>query len=613
MNLSSGSRWVLGLNPGFEACAVLCHHGAPVSGAYEAQFPSASPESELPISAIRWVLGSQGLTLADLDAIVLPNRPSTEWHQICLSAASAPTELWPAAASRLALLASHQRISAGSLARKLARLGPWVESAQLPRLVHCPVELSYVALAISSASAESGAYAFIGGAADSPGLSVGTLEPGSIHQLRSAEGPSTLGRFIAAVLAYLGLNSAVSLRSLAAFSSPDSERVGQLALTLRERILTCHRDGSVGLQPTYFSTVSYRRTAWTSALRVPPRNPNQPLTLDHADLACAALDLISERFRAHADYARRLTERTHLVLAGPLLEFVPSIDPAVEPLALTSGWNRALGAALAYARIVHHSPLRPQAIEMQTILPTAGPALLDSAIESLARSGGHECTRYASADALYRAAALKLSGGESLAWCDAQVHPEQPPELLRGVLIDPRRAERIATLTARLGTPALVHPCTALLRIERASDYFELTQPRVSVLTRAALQHRWRKRKPSDWISLSLAQRAASSLSIWPGVVGPDYHAELMLISADSHPELWALLATFERVADCPMLAVAPLVQVPSNRTAVRQVPYIAAAALSASVQLQVEHLLIGSLLVRIWSGVESIPFTSRP
>lgn len=613
MNQTSGSRWVLGLNTGPDTAIVLCNQGKLVAGAYEAQFPSVSTESELPISAIRWVLASQGLTLADIDAIVLPNRPSTEWHQIRRSAASAPLHLWPAAASQMAELAIHQRITARGLARKLARLGPWVESAQLPRLVHCPVELSYVAIAISAASAESGAYAFIGGAADSPGLSVGTFESGNIHQLRSAEGSSALGRFIAAVLAYLGLESGVSLRSLAAFSSLESERVGQLVLTLRERILTCHRDGSVSLQPSYFSAVSYCRSAWVAALRVSPREPLQSLTLDHADLACAALDLISERFRALADYARRLTERTHLVLAGPLLEFAPSIDPAVEQLQLTSGWNRALGAALAYAGIVHHSPHRPQAIEAQTILPSAGPALLDSAVESLALRSGYECTRYASADALYRAAALKLTAGESLAWCDTQAHPEQPPELVRAVLIDPRRAERIATLSARLGTPALVHPCTALMRIERASDYFELTDARVSVLTRAALQHRWRKRKPSDWISLSLAQRAASSLSTWPGVVGPDYHAELLLISADSHPELWALLATFERVADCPMLAVAPLVQVPSNRTALRQVPYTVAAALGAAVQLQVEHLLTGSLLVRIRSGVESIPSTPRP
>jgi predicted NodU family carbamoyl transferase len=611
MNQTAGSRWVLGLNTGSDAAIVLCNQGKLVAGAYEAQFPSVSTESELPISAIRWVLCSQGLTLADIDAIVLPNRPTTEWQQIRLSAASAPLHRWPAAASRLAVLAAHQRITARSLARRLARLGSWVESAQLPRLVHCPTELSYVAIAISAASAESGAYAFIGGAADSPGLCVGTFEPGSIQQLRSAEGSSALGRFIAAVLAYLGLNSAASLRSLAAFSSPESERVGQLVLTLRERILTCHRDGSVSLQPSYFSAVSYCRSAWVAALRVSPREPLQSLTLDHADLACAALDLISERFRALADYARRLTERSHLVLAGPLLEFAPSIDPAVEPLALTNGWNRALSAALAYAGTVHHSPHRPQAIEVQTILPTAGPALLDSAVESLARSSGHDCTRYASADALYRAAALKLSGGESLSWCDTQVRPGQPPELLRGVLIDPRRAERIAKLTAQLGAPR--HPFTALLRIERASDYFELTHPRVSVLTRAALQHRWRKRKPSDWISLSLAQRAASSLSTWPGVVGPDYHAELLLISADSHPELWALLATFERVADCPMLAVAPLVQAPSRRSILRQVPYTAADALGASVQLQVEHLLIGSLLVRIRSGVESTPTTPRP
>lgn len=559
---------VLGLSAYYhDSAAVLLAGGRVVGAAQLERFTRRKHDAAFPTEVIAWLQQAHGLRLHTLDAIAYYEKPLLKFERLLETFYAGVPQGWGLFVRAMPTWVQHKLMLRHTLQRALHALDPALDFTQTP-LYFAEHHLSHAASAFYASPFERAAIVTIDGVGEWATATIGVGDATGIRVLREMRFPQSLGLFYSAVTSYLGfrvLSGEYKLMGLAPYGNGDSERVRHYEQVLSEQLLTLYQDGSIWLNPDYFSFTDerqmYRAGAWQRALGLPPRRAEGPLEQAHADLALAAQRALEGRVLRMADYARRLTELPDVVLAGGVaLNCVANARlRAAETFArmyvqpASGDGGGALGAAYA----AHHIVLgQPRVVPSDDPLRggALGPSYDEEEVMAVARRYGARTVRYDSLEQLCRVVALRLSEGAVVGWCQGAA--EWGPRALgrRSILADARRSDIQAELNARVKKREAFRPFAPAVRWERAREAFELTEPSPYMLFTAPVNHAQRKKRPGDWAALDLEQKRTAPRSTWPGVVHVDYSARVQTVHRETNAEFWALLEAFERVTDCPVL-----------------------------------------------------------
>ena len=306
-------------------------------------------------------------------------------------------------------------------------------------------------------------------------------------------------------------------------------------------ILRLGEEGAIRLDPRYFRfhVLPWVHDHWVSptfARRFGPRRePGEPLSDRHADLARALQDL-SARVTVHlATHLLTKTGLSHLCYAGGsalngygntrILRDVSMAGLFVQPAANDGG--TPLGAALYHC---HHRlgvPRRPQPAHC-----FHGPSFSEKRMEdALIRCG----LPFSKPSHLTREVAGRLSRGRVVAWFQGRM--ELGPRALghRSILADPRTAAMRDHLNRNVKHRETFRPLAPIVPLNRANEFFAMPCPASPyMLLIVDVRPEWQER--------------LAAISHVDGTTRPQ------TVSPDLDPLLTDLLWEFEKVAGIPVL-----------------------------------------------------------
>lgn len=563
---------VLGLSNMRDAAAALVEDGRVVAAAEEERFVRVKHVTALPVEAIRFCLKERGVSLSELDAVVVP------WKY---------WEIGRRARLAIGAMLRSPRLFLVKGKRSVERLGQeWRELALLRRYLTkridgtpCPQpmfldhHLCHAASSFFVSPYTRAAVLVIDGASESHSTLLGLADQQGIEVRKRIPLPHSLGQFYAAMTAYLGFipdQDEYIVMGLAAYGEP------RYADIIRQRLLRIGPEGGFTLDVRLLDFHLARVRLFSDDLLQllgPHRRPDQAVTQRHRDVA-ASVQLVLEEVLLHlARYLKEVTQADHLCLAGGvayncvansrLSREAGFKEVFIPPAAGDSG--AALGAAL------WHSVRKGWMRERSTMKAAYwGPQFTEAACAEALLKAGLAGQRL-SDEALCERVAGELSRGRLVLWFQGRM--EWGPRALgnRSLLADPRREDSRAIINAKVKHRELFRPFAPSVLEEHATEYFDLPIP-------------------SPFMALTV-QVKPSAKGIIPAVVHADGSARVQTVDRDSNPQFRRLLEAFARHTGVPVLlntsfnVQEPIVCTPED-------------AIRCFLRTEVEWLVLGNVLV---------------
>jgi carbamoyltransferase len=562
---------VLGLSNMRDAAAALVQNGRLLAAAEEERFVRIKHVTALPVQAMAWCLRHAGAGLADVDAISVP------WKYWLLGRRA-----------RLALGAMLRspalfRVKARRSAERLRQ--EWKELAFLPahlqrhfgpgryRPVFLDHHLCHAASTFLVSPFERAAILVVDGASEAHTTMLAAGEGRQIRVLQRTPLPHSLGQFYAAMTAYLGFvpdQDEYIVMGLAAYGEP------RFAEVLRRQILSLQPEGQFRLNTRlldfHLARVGIFAPGLEGLLGV-HREPGAEIQQRHRDVAASAQLVLEETLLHLGRHLKRLTGAENLCLAGGVayncvansrLKHESGFARVfVQPAAGDSG--AALGAALWLAN-------RRGWLAQRDPMTHAywGPAFLEEECRQALERAGLSGRRLPD-EALCERAAEELANGRLVMWFQDRM--EWGPRALgnRSLLADPRREDMRELINAKVKFREPFRPFAPSVLEERASDYFEVSEPSPFMLFTCNVR--------------------PSAKGVLPAVTHVDGTARIQTVDRQSNPRFRMLLEAFGRITGVPVLL---------NTSFNVQEPIVCTPeeAVNCFLRTQVDRLVLGNLLV---------------
>lgn len=564
---------ILGLSNMRDAAAALVAEDRLVAAAEEERFARVKHVSGLPVEAIRYCLREAGVTLAEVDHVVVPWK---YWQigrraALALSAMVRSPTLFRVKGRRSAERLAHEWKQLFLLRRLLTER---IDGTPSPAPVFLDHHLCHAASSALAAPYERAAVLVVDGASEAHSTLLGKADGGTIKVLQRTPLPHSLGQFYAAMTAYLGYTpdqDEYIVMGLAAYGEP------RYAEVIRRHVLRLEPDGQFALNVRVLDFHLARVRLFPPALAAlfgPPRLPGDEPTQVHRDLA-ASVQLVLEETLLHlARHLKRMTGASRLCLAGGVafncvanarLWREAGFEAVFVPPAAGDA-GAAMGAALWYG-------MRRRLLRERLSLTHAfwGPRYSDQECRHAIDRAGLAAEHLPDA-ALCDKVAEELSRGRLVFWFQGRM--EWGPRALghRSLLADPRREDIRAVINAKVKHRELFRPFAPSVLEEAAGDYFDLPAPSPFMLFTAPV-------KPS-------------AKGLIPAVVHVDGSARVQTVDRDSNPLFRRLLEAFAHRTGVPVLL---------NTSFNVQEPIVCTPeeAVSCFLRTEVDWLVLGHWLVR--------------
>ncbi len=563
---------VLGLSNMRDAAAALVEDGRIVAAAEEERFVRVKHVSALPVNAIRYCLREGGLRLSDVDDVVVPWK---YWQigrrgRLALSAMLQSPQLFWVKGTRSAERLTHEWKELALLRRCLSRQ---IDGTDCGRPVFLDHHVCHAASSFLISPYEQAAVLVIDGASESHSTLLGLADQATIHVLKRAPLPHSLGQFYAAMTAYLGFTpdqDEYIVMGLAAYGEP------RYAGVIRNHLLRPQPDGEFTLNVRLLDFHLARVGLFSPKLFEllgPNRRSHEEITQRHRDVAASVQFILEEVVLHLARHLRAITKMDHLCLAGGV---------AYNCVANSRVWREAgfkdiyvpsaagdSGAAMGAA--LWHS-FRMGFLRERCVMKASywGPHFSEAECRLALQQNGLT-GQLLSDDALCEKVALELSCGRLVFWFQGRM--EWGPRALgnRSLLADPRREDIRAVINAKVKQRELFRPFAPSVLEEEAAKYFDLPAPSPFMLFTAPVK--------------------SSAKGIIPAVVHVDGSARVQTVDCDSNPQFRRLLEAFARRTGVPVLL---------NTSFNVQEPIVCTPhdAVHCFLRTQVEWLVLGNLLV---------------
>lgn len=305
----------------------------------------------------------------------------------------------------------------------------------------------------------------------------------------------------------------------------------------------------------------------------PPRLPGEPLKDRHRDVAYA-LQSVTEAVVLHIVHAleKKHTSRNLVITGGVGLNCVANARVLretefervwVPPCASDTG--APLGSAMWY----YHQVLDgPRAFEMTH--PFYGKAYSDQEILTALHAAGLQYERLDEAELLPRVA-RNLADQKIVGWF--QDRYEIGPRALgnRSILADPRSLKIKDLINARIKYREPFRPFAPAVLVERASEFFEITQPD-PFMTMAPRVH-------------------PDKVDVIPAAVHVDGTGRIQTVRREDNPRYYAIIEAFGEITGVPVLI---------NTSFNRHEPIVAspAEAISCYLRTDMDVLVLGDYYI---------------
>jgi carbamoyltransferase len=527
------------------ASAALVQDGRLIAAVEEERFNRVKYAAGFPAQAIRYCLREGGVTIEEVDAIVVPRNPWARLWKKLIFAARLP---------RFAADRAHVMARFADLRHQVAEslgVAPERVRAKVHRIEH---HQAHLASAFFVSPFDQAALLSVDGLGDFASAMWGVGRGAHMEVTGDTAFPHSLGIYYTALTQYLGFlrfGDEFKVMGLGSYGEPT--RLEEFRKIVKPRSgMGFH----LGLE--YF--VHHRRGAemtWSNGNQTPvlgrlysdllerhlgpARKPDEPIERRHQDLAATQQAALEEVLFAMLNQLHRRTGMKNLCLAGgvafncvangKIFEKTPFERIWVQPAAGDAGL--AVGAAFH----LHHQILGR---ERQFVMDHSywgpgfdGPQLQAAIEEKGVREKGFRVRRFEEPQLLAETASL-LAGGAILGWFQGRM--EWGPRALgnRSILADPRRAEMKEILNRRIKHREPFRPFAPSILEEAVSEYFDA--PGLSPFMQMAFPVRPEKRKEI------------------PAPTHVDGTGRLQTVSRGANPRFWALLQEFRRQTGVPVL-----------------------------------------------------------
>jgi len=573
---------VLGISAFYhDSAAALIEDGRIIAAAQEERFSRRRHDARFPSSAIAFCLQFARTKVEDVDLVVFYEKPYLKFERLLETYVGFAPRGLASFATAMPLWVHEKLFLRRLLVKEFSELAEKIDWDG--RLMFSEHHYSHAASAFFPSPFGEAAILTIDGVGEWATTSLAVGNDTRIEMLSEIRFPHSLGLLYSAFTYYLGfrVNSGeYKVMGLAPYGSP----------TYRDRILgkliDLKEDGSFRLDMSYFDYATGLRMtndAFAEIFGGPPRNPREPLTQRHMDIAASIQSVLDE---AMLRIARDLAERTgqdqlcmaggvalNCVANGKLLRAGIFSDIWIQPAAGDAGG--AIGAALGAYHLLRSDGVQRagggagrgtnfDAAGTARAASTSkkldgmcgsflGPEFAQNEIEARLAALG---ARYSvlSEGALISTAIDALERKDALGWFQGRM--EFGPRALgaRSILGDPRDAEMQSRLNLKIKFRESFRPFAPAVLRESLSDWFDLDVDSPYMLFVADVAARHRIHAPAVVDNSSGLERLKIPRSDIPAATHVDGSARIQTVHRETNPRFHELLSAFAARTGCPVL-----------------------------------------------------------
>jgi carbamoyltransferase len=564
---------ILGISAFYhDSAACLVRDGQIVAAAQEERFTRRKYDAEFPARAVRYCLEEGGISVDQLDYVGFYEKPLIKFERLL--------ETYLAFAPRG--YASFAKALPQWLGKKLwlpREMDRQLGSTKRRRYVFLQHHESHAASAFFPSPFEEAAIITLDGVGEWSTATYGRGAGNRIAVLREIRFPHSLGLLYSAFTYYVGfeVNSGeYKLMGLAPYGKPVYRGL------ILQHLIDVKEDGSFWMDMSYFNYAAGLTMTSEKFHRLfggPPRQPEDPITERHMDLAASIQVVTEEIMLKIARHVRDLTGSKNLCLSGGvalncvangrILRESDFDDVWIQPAAGDAG--SALGVALFmwYQLLGKPRTPRPEDFQRGSLL---GPRFADDVIRRLL-DGVNATYEWLDPNTLIDRAAGLMAEGKVIGWF--QGRSEYGPRALgcRSILGDARNREMQTVMNLKIKFRESFRPFAPAVLREHVSDYFAMRPNEDSpyMLLVAPV-------KEERLLPLDPPQRALKGIDLLkvprstiPAVTHVDHSARVQTVD-ERHGRFRRLLERFHELSGCPVavntsfnLSWEPIVNEPSQ------------------------------------------------
>lgn len=560
---------ILGISAFYhDSAAAVVRGGDILAAAQEERFTRKKHTAGFPIHAIRFCLEETGYDIDQLDAIVFYDKPFLKFERLLQTYYSFAPRGLVSFIKAIPVWLGEKLFLKKKIHDGLKEVMPF-DKKKL-NLLFSEHHLSHAASAFYPSPFEAAAILTVDGVGEWCTASICRGKGREIEMIREMEFPHSVGLLYSAFTYFLGfkVNSGeYKLMGLAPYGNPNAGRTKEFIEKIRSTLVRINDDGSIWLDQQYFDyATGLKMTAtakWEALFQMSRREEESGIDQVHCDLAFAIQSVTEEIVLKMAREAKRITNATHLCLAGGVaLNCVANGKLVregqfegiyIQPAAGDAGG--ALGAALAVDHLYFETDrkLRSEGKD-QMAGALLGPDYSSKEILLTNRKLRAVATQYKDLPLLTAEVAKKIAEGNVVGWFQGRM--EFGPRALgnRSILADPRNPDMQKKLNLKIKYRESFRPFGPSVLEEDQTNYFDLPCPSPYMLLTAPIVKERQMALPEDYFSLPLTERLQVPRSDIQSVTHVDFSARIQAVNEYTNKRYWSLIQAFKRITDYGVL-----------------------------------------------------------
>ena len=551
--------YILGISAFYhDSAAALIYNGEIIAAAQEERFTRKKNDSRFPKNAIKYCFETANITPKQIDHIAFYDKPFIKFERLLETYIALAPRGFKSFRTAIPIWLKEKLFLKDLLIKELNNFEQ--ENDWDKKLKFSEHHLSHAASAFFPSPFKKAAVLTLDGVGEWATTSLAIGNGNILEVVKEIHFPHSIGLLYSAFTYYIGfeVNSGeYKVMGLAPYGKPHYMN------KIFDQLIDLKPDGSFRLNQSYFNYctgLSMTNKKFDDLFGGKPRNPSDPLTERHMDLAAsiqAATELILLRL------ARSISKETGLenlclaggvalncVANGKILREGRFNNIWIQPAAGDAGG--ALGAALATYHI-HLKQSRHITHHDKMLGSYLGPEFNQDEIEKRLEAIGANFITLTDKE-LFSMCAKDIANQKAVGWFQGRM--EFGPRALgaRSILADPRSTSMQYKLNLKIKFRESFRPFAPSILREDLTEWFKLNidSPYMLLVTDVTDSH---KRKITDEDEkLSGIKKLSVIRSDIPAVTHVDNSSRIQTVNKNTNPRYYALIEAFKKETGCPIL-----------------------------------------------------------
>lgn len=563
--------YILGISCYYhDSSATLIKDGQIVAAVEEERFTRIKHDSEFPINAIKCCLGSQGITINDIEYIGFYEKPLLKFERVLYQ------HIYSFPKSMKIFMKSmpswfNQKLKIIKIIKKQLKYRK--------EILFIQHHLAHASSAFYPSSFEKSAILIVDGVGEWSTTTLGYGENCDITLLKEIKFPHSLGLLYSTITAYLGFkvnNSEYKVMGLSAYGDPN------VYYHKLKKVIDVKSDGSFKLHMEYFDYIHKERMPSKKMcdLLGGPIRTKEHITQRHKDIAASLQLLYEEVLFKIVNNVYHVTKCDNLVIAGgcglnsvangKILRNTPFKNIWIQPNSSDGG------TSMGVVFYIYHHFLQNKR-KFQLTNSSFGPEFKQSEIKEYLDKNQIQYTMFDNEESLIKKTAELLYENNVVGWFQGRM--EWGPRALgnRSILANPCNPKAQELLNLKVKHREMFRPFAPVVCADDAERYFECDIP---------LQ------EPTDYMLMVYPIRKEWRSKI-PSVTHVDGSGRLQTIKQKQNPLYYNLIKEFGRLSGIPVLINTsfnirgePIVCTPQN-------------AFMCVMGTEIDYLVMGTFLIK--------------